>query len=129
MSGCLRSSNSAKALSLPVDQRTSLGSDGEPGNFGRLSVDAVVGEAYWDLESSFSIEIGPVGYAHLGPALAKATILTIPHPANEYMDVALPVKLLDSMAAADRATGGGRAFLQPHRGLQSGWPGCGDGGG
>jgi glycosyltransferase involved in cell wall biosynthesis len=45
------------------------------------------------------IKIGPVGYAHLGPALAKATILTIPHPANEYMDVALPVKLLDSMAA------------------------------
>jgi type VI secretion system protein ImpH len=51
-------------LSLPVDQRTSLsGSDGEPGNFDRLSVDAVVGEAYWDVESSFTIEIGPVGYA------------------------------------------------------------------
>ncbi len=45
------------------------------------------------------ITIGPVGYRHLGGALARATILTIPHPANDYMDVALPVKLLDSMAA------------------------------
>jgi glycosyltransferase involved in cell wall biosynthesis len=45
------------------------------------------------------ITIGAVGHAGLGAALAQATILCIPHPANEYMDVALPVKLLDSMAA------------------------------
>jgi glycosyltransferase involved in cell wall biosynthesis len=45
------------------------------------------------------ITIGAVPHAGLGEALARATILCIPHPANEYMDVALPVKLLDSMAA------------------------------
>lgn len=45
------------------------------------------------------VTIGSVGHAGLGAALAQATILCIPHPANEYMDVALPVKLLDSMAA------------------------------
>ena len=45
------------------------------------------------------ISIGPLEHAHLGAGLAQATIMTIPHPANEYMDVALPVKLLDSMAA------------------------------
>jgi glycosyltransferase involved in cell wall biosynthesis len=31
--------------------------------------------------------------------LAKASVLTIPHPAVEYMDVILPVKLFDSLAA------------------------------
>jgi glycosyltransferase involved in cell wall biosynthesis len=45
------------------------------------------------------IQIGPLAYAELGEGLAKATILCIPHPANAYMDVALPVKLFDSMAA------------------------------
>lgn len=45
------------------------------------------------------ITIGSVEHGRLGEALAQATILCIPHPANEYMDVALPVKLFDSMAA------------------------------
>jgi glycosyltransferase involved in cell wall biosynthesis len=45
------------------------------------------------------ISIASVGHDQLGDALAQATILCIPHPANDYMDVALPVKLLDSMAA------------------------------
>ena len=27
------------------------------------SVDTVVGESYWDVESSFAVDIGPVGYA------------------------------------------------------------------
>jgi len=45
------------------------------------------------------ITIGSVAHAGLGEALARATILCIPHPANDYMDVALPVKLLDSMSA------------------------------
>lgn len=45
------------------------------------------------------IEIGAVEYEDLGPALARTTVLAIPHPANAYMDVAVPVKLLDSMAA------------------------------
>ncbi len=45
------------------------------------------------------VEIGTAPYERLGPSLARATVLAIPHPANEYMDVALPVKLFDSMAA------------------------------
>ena len=45
------------------------------------------------------VEIGPAPYEHLGASLARATVLAIPHPANDYMDVALPVKLFDSMAA------------------------------
>lgn len=38
-------------------------------------------------------------YHDLATALARATVLCIAHPPNEYMDVALPVKLFDSMAA------------------------------
>jgi glycosyltransferase involved in cell wall biosynthesis len=45
------------------------------------------------------IEIGSVDHDHLGAALARATVLCIAHPPNAYMDVALPVKLFDSMAA------------------------------
>ena len=45
------------------------------------------------------IRIGPAGYDDLGAALSQATVLTIPHPPGDYMDVALPVKLYDSMAA------------------------------
>jgi glycosyltransferase involved in cell wall biosynthesis len=45
------------------------------------------------------IEIGAAAYDDLGGAAASATALCIPHPANEYMDVALPVKLFDSLAA------------------------------
>lgn len=48
-------------------------------------------------EPWLTIESTP--YARLGETLSSATVLAIPHPANEYMDVALPVKLLDSMAA------------------------------
>jgi glycosyltransferase involved in cell wall biosynthesis len=45
------------------------------------------------------IQIATAPYADLGPTLAKASVLTIPHPAVEYMDVILPVKLFDSLAA------------------------------
>jgi len=45
------------------------------------------------------IQIATAPYADLGPTLAKATVLVIPHPAIEYMDVILPVKLFDSLAA------------------------------
>lgn len=45
------------------------------------------------------IEIATAPYAELGATLAKATVLVIPHPAIEYMDVILPVKLFDSLAA------------------------------
>lgn len=38
-------------------------------------------------------------YEDLGRELGEATVLTVPHPPSAYMDVALPVKLLDSLAA------------------------------
>lgn len=63
-----------------------------------------IGEAYIErlraaTASEPWVEIGVAPYATLGESLARATILAIPHPANEYMDVALPVKLFDSLAA------------------------------
>ena len=45
------------------------------------------------------IEIGTAPSERLGEELGRTSILCIPHPANEYMDVALPVKLFDSLAA------------------------------
>lgn len=45
------------------------------------------------------IHIRSTDYAEIGPALAQATVLAIPHPPATYLDVALPVKLFDSMAA------------------------------
>jgi len=45
------------------------------------------------------IEIATVEYGQLTGALRRASILVIPHPANDYMEVAMPVKLFDSMAA------------------------------
>ena len=45
------------------------------------------------------IQVGGVDYEDLGHALRQATVLCIPHPPGAYMDVALPVKLYDSMAA------------------------------
>ncbi|MEO8208195.1 MAG: glycosyltransferase family 4 protein [Chloroflexota bacterium] len=45
------------------------------------------------------IKIGGAPYGQLGETLAEATILVIPHPPGAYMDVALPVKLFDSLAA------------------------------
>jgi glycosyltransferase involved in cell wall biosynthesis len=45
------------------------------------------------------IEVSTASYDDLSHALRQATVLAIPHPPGEYYDVALPVKLLDSMAA------------------------------
>lgn len=45
------------------------------------------------------IEIGSAPYEELGRTLGRATVLCVPHPPGDYMDVALPIKLLDSMAA------------------------------
>lgn len=45
------------------------------------------------------IRIETVTYANISESLAQATALVIPHPPSEYLDVALPVKLFDSMAA------------------------------
>jgi glycosyltransferase involved in cell wall biosynthesis len=62
------------------------------------------GEAYLDrlrasTEGEPWVEFGAVDNADLADSLARATVLVVPHPANAYMDVAVPVKLLDSMAA------------------------------
>jgi phosphatidylinositol alpha-1,6-mannosyltransferase len=45
------------------------------------------------------VELGSVPYDELGTQLGRATTLAIAHPPNDYMDVALPVKLFDSLAA------------------------------
>ena len=45
------------------------------------------------------IELSTAGYEDLTHALRQATVLTIPHPPGEYYDIALPLKLLDSMSA------------------------------
>ena len=44
------------------------------------------------------VEIAGAAYDDLGSATAPATVLCIPHPPGAYMDVALPVKLFDSLA-------------------------------
>lgn len=61
-------------------------------------------EAYLDglraaTASDAWIEIGTAPSERLGEELGRTSILCIPHPASEYMDVALPVKLFDSLAA------------------------------
>ncbi len=45
------------------------------------------------------IELGTAPYGELGAQLGRATVLAIAHPPNDYMDVALPVKLFDCLAA------------------------------
>lgn len=62
------------------------------------------GESYIEqmrasLDGADWVHIGMAPYDRLGEALSQATVLTIPTPASEYSDVALPVKLFDSMAA------------------------------
>lgn len=45
------------------------------------------------------IMISSLDHADVPDALGLATVLVVPHPAHPYMDVAVPVKLIDSMAA------------------------------
>jgi glycosyltransferase involved in cell wall biosynthesis len=45
------------------------------------------------------IEIDSIDYQDLDLALHRATALCVPQPPNDYTEVALPVKLFDSMAA------------------------------
>ena len=45
------------------------------------------------------VRVETTPYSDLSAALGRATVMCIPHPANVYFDVMLPVKLLDSMAA------------------------------
>jgi glycosyltransferase involved in cell wall biosynthesis len=63
-----------------------------------------IGEAYIDgIRAGASgddwIEISTVAYEDLGTALATATVLVVPNRPHAYWDTAVPVKLLDSMAA------------------------------
>jgi glycosyltransferase involved in cell wall biosynthesis len=53
---------------------------------------ATVGRDPW-------VRIATAPYDRLGETLAEASALAIPHPPGAYMDVALPVKLFDSLAA------------------------------
>ncbi len=53
----------------------------------------------YDVAGESWIDIGSAAYDRLGSELQQATVLCIPHPAGAYLDVALPVKLFDSMAA------------------------------
>jgi glycosyltransferase involved in cell wall biosynthesis len=69
-----------------------------------LAATGGTGEAYVEalrasVQGADWIEIGSAPYERLGEALSQATVLTIPTPASEYSDVALPVKLFDSAAA------------------------------
>jgi len=50
--------------------------------------------------SSPWISLHEVPYRELGAFLGAASVLAIPHPPGPYLDVATPVKLFDSMAAA-----------------------------
>jgi glycosyltransferase involved in cell wall biosynthesis len=63
------------------------------------ATDAYLGELRASVAGEPWVEIGSAPYDELGRAAASATMLCIPHPPNEYMDVALPVKLFDSLAA------------------------------
>jgi glycosyltransferase involved in cell wall biosynthesis len=45
------------------------------------------------------ILVGTASYRRLPRSLARAWALCIPHPADPYFDVALPIKLADAMAA------------------------------
>ena len=45
------------------------------------------------------IEIGSASYDRMADELGRASVIAIPHPPSEYLDVALPVKLVDAMAA------------------------------
>ena len=69
-----------------------------------LTATSAVGAAYMAglrerVERDAWIEILTVPYQELSKALGRAAVLCVPHPANDYLDAALPVKLFDSMAA------------------------------
>lgn len=100
-------------LALPADQRTRLSSgDGGAGGFASLSVDAVVGENYWDVESSFAIHIGPVGYADFlnflpnAPHLRRLAALTKLY-ANPEMGVRVQLCLKRDEVPAPQLGGDG----------------------
>jgi len=61
-------------------------------------------EAYLaDLRRSLAtetwVEIASAPYEAMADELGRASVLVIPHPPSAYLDVALPIKLVDAMAA------------------------------
>lgn len=50
-------------LEVPPTQQSRLGSPRLPGQFDRIGVDSMIGQSYLDMQSSFSVLVGPVGYA------------------------------------------------------------------
>lgn len=69
-----------------------------------LAAGGDAGEAYLasireEVRADPWIDLASVPYQDLPEALGTVTVTVIPHPANAYMDVAVPIKLLDSMAA------------------------------
>jgi glycosyltransferase involved in cell wall biosynthesis len=61
--------------------------------------EAYLGRLRSAVESRSFVTIATVPYGELSEALARATILCIPHPPSAYWDAILPIKLFDSMAA------------------------------
>ncbi|HEX3881024.1 MAG TPA: type VI secretion system baseplate subunit TssG [Stellaceae bacterium] len=63
-------------LDVPPEQRSRLGSARAPGQFDRIGVDSMIGETYLDVQSSFAILIGPIGYAQFLELLPSGGKLT-----------------------------------------------------
>jgi glycosyltransferase involved in cell wall biosynthesis len=73
------------------------------------------------LEDRSWATVESVPYASLSAFLGEAAVMAVPHPKNDYMDVATPVKLFDSMAA------GRPVVVTPRREMASIVTGCGAG--
>jgi type VI secretion system protein ImpH len=82
-------------LSLPKDQCSRISAnDRDPGHFCRLSVDAVVGESYWDVESSFTVEIGPIDYVAFTSLMPNGTALQrLANLARLYINPELAIRV------------------------------------
>jgi glycosyltransferase involved in cell wall biosynthesis len=61
--------------------------------------EAYLGDLRRRLADEAWIEIATADHADLSAQLARASVLAIPHPPGAYLDVALPIKLADAMAA------------------------------
>jgi type VI secretion system protein ImpH len=63
-------------MAIPPDQRSRLGGGGLRPQFAGLGVDCVVGAAYWDVQGSFAIRIGPIGYREFIELMPDASMLS-----------------------------------------------------
>lgn len=59
-------------IAIPQDQRSQLGGDRWRAQFVGLGVEAVLGASYWDIQGSFAILIGPIGYADFADFMPDA---------------------------------------------------------